>query len=146
MQDFIKHYLKGHFDTELANPVFDRYGNPTFFQLDYYNTFALLALTGHNVLHLTDSMMRSIILHKTKLIFELAYDLGYDTFRLSALYFKPSTPATIKPPKNPAKKLERPLMDIKSAIQKQPVNLDIANFTSGKLKSCVQIKIIPILS
>ena len=153
-QETIQHFVSEHNLGRIGDIGVDDEGVPNLFYLNYYDTYSLVALTRKKVLYLSDEIMEIVRPHKEKLFFGVGYDPKFDTFELKTIYYRATMREALSVPKDYIKKRkrtsemairsERPLIDIKTALQTQRVGTSIESQPGKDGKSYAVITLLPI--
>jgi hypothetical protein len=154
IQETIQNFVNERNLNQIGSVGLDDKGLPNFFHLNYYDTYSLTALTRKHVLYLSDEIMEIVRPHKEKIFFNIGYDPKFDSFELKKIYYRATMREALSVPKDHIKKrkrtspmairCERPLMDIKTALQTQRVGTSIESKTGKDGKSYAVITLLPI--
>jgi hypothetical protein len=94
------------------------------FTMNYYDTYALLALTKKHIEYLDEEILKAVKIHQNKLYFKVSFEPNMEHFELDAIIFG-----------SPKKTCIRVATDIIRILGKHNVGAHIANYTNQKNKS-----------
>jgi hypothetical protein len=151
IQNFVREHNLGH----IGDVGLDDKELPNLFYLNYYDAYSLVALTRKHVMYLSDEIMEIVRPHKEKIFFSIGYDSKFDSFELKTVFYRATMHEALAP-KNYIRKhkrtspmavlCQRPLVDIKTALQTQKVGTSIESKMGKDKKSYAVITLLPIFA
>jgi hypothetical protein len=91
------------------------------FTLNYYDTYALLAITKKNIEYLNEAVMKEVKIHKGKLYFHISYSPKKDKFELEGIIYGV-----------PLHKCIRVVSAVKRILASYHVGSEITSFSQNK--------------